>query len=199
MRKSNYLPIISMFVLLGCQPEPDNVTTNDGDTETRSQTRSHEATQDASRSLSARAEIEPTAGNRVNGVIRFTEQGDTVRINGWLTGLEPGAHGFHVHEVGDCSAQDAESAGDHFAPEDNPHGSPRDLPGAHHAGDLGNLVAGEDGIAEVVAEDAELQLRGPDSLIGKAVIVHAEQDDFESQPSGDAGARVGCGVIRKDS
>ncbi|HUD97710.1 MAG TPA: superoxide dismutase family protein [Woeseiaceae bacterium] len=199
MRKSIYLPIIPLLVLVACQSERDNVATNDGDTATRSQTRSQEATRDASRSLSARAEIEPTEGNRVNGVIRFTEQGDTVRIDGKLTGLEPGAHGFHVHEEGDCSAQDAKSAGDHFAPEDNPHGSPRDLPGAHHAGDLGNLVAEADGIAEVVAEDAELQLSGPDSLIGKAVIVHAEQDDFESQPSGDAGARVGCGVIRKDS
>lgn len=199
MRKSNYLPIIPLLALVACQPERDSVTTNDGDTATRSQTQSQDAARDASRSISARAEIEPTEGNRANGVIRFTEQGDAVRIDGELSGLEPGAHGFHVHEEGDCSAPDAKSAGDHFAPDDNPHGSPRDLPGAHHAGDLGNLVAGEDGIAEVVAEDAELQLRGPDSLIGKAVIVHAEQDDLESQPSGDAGARVGCGVIRKDS
>lgn len=199
MRTSNYLPVIPLLALVACQPERDNVTTNGGETEARSQTRSHDATRDASRSVGARAEIEPTEGNRVNGVIRFTEQGDAVRIDGKLTGLDPGAHGFHVHEEGDCSAPDAKSAGDHFAPEDNPHGSPRDLPGAHHAGDLGNLVAGEDGIAEVVAEDAELQLRGPDSLIGKAIIVHAGQDDFESQPSGDAGARVGCGVIREDS
>jgi Cu-Zn family superoxide dismutase len=145
------------------------------------------------------AEISPTEGHDTAGTVEFSAEGDTVRLEGRITGLEPGAHGLHIHANGDCSAPDASSAGGHYSPDDDPHGSPRDLPDKHHVGDLGNIVAGEDGTADVVAEDPEMQLSGPESVIGKAVIVHEGRDDLESQPSGDAGARVGCGVIRMAS
>jgi superoxide dismutase, Cu-Zn family len=145
--------------------------------------------------MHAVAEIMPTSGNEARGAIRFSGGNGTVQISGSITGLEPGAHGFHVHQVGDCSAPDASSAGDHFNPHDDPHGSPRDLENAHHVGDLGNITANAQGEAEISVEDSEMKLSGPESVIGKAVVVHADQDDFESQPSGNSGARLGCGEI----
>lgn len=147
--------------------------------------------------MHAVAEIMPTSGNEARGAIRLSGGNGTVKIAGSITGLEPGAHGFHIHQKGDCSAPDATSAGDHFNPHDDPHGSPRDLEDAHHVGDLGNITANEQGEAEINTEDNEIKLSGKDSVIGKAIIVHADQDDFESQPSGNAGARLGCGVIEE--
>jgi Cu-Zn family superoxide dismutase len=141
------------------------------------------------------AEIRPTSGNEARGSVRLSGGNGTVRIAGTITGLEPGAHGLHIHEFGDCSAPDASSAGEHFNPHDDPHGSPRDLENAHHVGDLGNVTANERGEAEIDTEDNEMQLSGPESVIGKAMVVHADRDDFESQPSGNSGARVGCGEI----
>jgi Cu-Zn family superoxide dismutase len=145
--------------------------------------------------MHAVAEIMPTSGNQARGAIRLSGVNGMVQIAGTITGLPPGAHGFHIHEVGDCSAPDASSAGDHFNPHDDPHGSPRDLENAHHVGDLGNLTANEQGEAEIDMEDNEMQLSGPESVIGKAIVVHADQDDLKSQPSGNSGARIGCGTI----
>jgi Cu-Zn family superoxide dismutase len=144
----------------------------------------------------AEAEILPTEGQKVGGVIKFSRTADMVTIQGTVTGLKPGAHGIHIHAVGDCSAPDASSAGDHFEPADDPHGSPEDLPDSHHVGDLGNITAGESGEAEVNITDTEIELGGPNSVVGKAFIVHEGRDDFETQPSGNSGARIGCGVIR---
>lgn len=144
----------------------------------------------------AEAEVLPTEGNTTGGLIKLTRVDQGVRIQGSVTGLEPGAHGFHIHEKGDCSAPDASSAGGHYEPADDPHGAPEDPPDQHHLGDFGNITAGENGEAAVDITDPELSMSGPDSIIGKAIIVHAGRDDLESQPSGDAGARVGCGVIR---
>ena len=148
-----------------------------------------------SEEIHAVAEIMPTNGNEARGSIRLSGGNDTVKIAGSVTGLEPGAHGLHIHEFGDCSAPDASSAGEHFNPHDDPHGSPRDLENAHHVGDLGNITVNEQGEAEIDVEDNEIRLSGPESVIGKAVVVHSDQDDFESQPSGDSGARIGCGEI----
>lgn len=144
----------------------------------------------------AEAEILPTEGQDTGGVIKLTREGDQVRIEGSITGLTPGSHGFHIHEKGDCSAPDASSAGGHYEPADDPHGSPQDPPDQHHLGDFGNITANEDGEAEVRITDPEIRLSGPESVIGKAIIVHGGEDDLESQPSGDAGPRVGCGEIR---
>jgi superoxide dismutase, Cu-Zn family len=145
----------------------------------------------------AEARIEPTEGNEARGIVRFSATDGTVTIAGTINGLEPGAHGLHVHENGDCSAPDASSAGGHFDPHGDPHGSPRDDEDSHHVGDLGNITADADGEAEVSLDDTEMQLTGPESVIGRALVVHAGQDDFETQPAGDSGARVGCGVIRE--
>jgi Cu-Zn family superoxide dismutase len=110
-----------------------------------------------------------------------------------VTGLTPGAHGFHVHEFGDCSMADGTCAGAHFNPTGAPHGGPDDA--RRHAGDLGNVKADESGKAIYKRVDKMLALNGPSSIIGRSIIVHAAPDDLKTQPSGNAGARVGCGVI----
>lgn len=147
--------------------------------------------------LNAAAEIQPTEGNDARGSIRLSSGNGTVRMSGTITGLEPGEHGFHIHESGDCSAPDGSSAGEHFNPHDDPHGSPQAPENAHHVGDFGNVTANEDGEAQIDIEDPEMKLSGAESVIGKALIVHADRDDLETQPSGNSGARLGCGEIRE--
>ena len=140
----------------------------------------------------ALATVQSNAG--VEGTVHFAPEGDTVRVTVELTGLTPGPHGFHIHETGDCSAEDFKSAGGHFNPSEHPHGAPTD--DQHHAGDFGNVEASEDGTVSVELEmDVVLDPAAADTIIGKAVIVHGEADDLQSQPSGAAGPRVACGVI----
>lgn len=200
-RYNRLLPLLVLAA--GCQPEePEQPAPQAGGALTEATQHDKEMQSPSQRSATARvalAEISATEGHEAAGTVRFTAEGDTVRVQGRITGLEPGAHGLHIHAKGDCSAPDASTAGDHYSPDDNPHGSPRDLPDAHHLGDLGNVVADDQGIADVAAEDPEMRLSGPESIVGKAVIVHEGRDDLESQPSGDSGARVGCGVIRMDA
>ena len=110
-----------------------------------------------------------------------------------LEGLPEGEHGFHIHEFGDCSAPDGTSAGGHFNPENNEHGRPG--VGTRHIGDLGNMTANESGSARYERLDSLLSLNGQNSIIGRSVVVHANADDFISQPSGAAGERIACGTI----
>ena len=146
--------------------------------------------------LYAVASIRPAGSSNVSGDLRFHQQGDTLRINGTLRGLEAGEHGLHIHAVGDCSAPDAAAAQGHFAPDDDPHGSPSSPNDLHHVGDLGNITATEDGVADVRKTDSEMSLETGDmTILGRAVIVHADSDDLVSRPAGDAGIRVGCGVV----
>lgn len=144
----------------------------------------------------ARAELQPTEGNDVHGTVAFYPAENGVRIEAEITGLAPGDHGFHVHEVGDCSAPDASSAGGHFAPRGRDHGAPDAT--ERHVGDLGNVTADEAGKAAYERVDAVITLGdGANSILGKAVVVHAGADDLHSQPTGNAGGRVACGVIEK--
>ncbi len=146
--------------------------------------------------MQAVAELEPTQGNNVKGTVTFTEVADGVRVNAEITGLTPGKHGFHVHEKGDCSAPDATSAGDHFNPTSKPHGAADAL--ERHDGDMGNIEADASGEAKLNYIDHNISLvAGERSVIGRGVIVHANPDDLTSQPSGNAGARVACGVITR--
>jgi superoxide dismutase, Cu-Zn family len=139
------------------------------------------------------AVLHPTATNNTRGTITFTQGDDDVHVRGTIEGLSSGTHGFHVHQLGDCSAPDGTSAGGHFAPRGEPHGAPSDE--HRHVGDLGNVVADESGRAQVDHHDEHLALSGSRSIIGRAVIVHAGADDLETQPTGAAGPRVACGVI----
>ncbi len=137
--------------------------------------------------------LHPTEGNEVRGTVTFTRNGSTINVVAELEGLTPGMHGFHIHEKGDCSASDATSAGGHFNPDDSQHGGPDDE--ERHVGDLGNIEAGEDGSARLELEDSVISFSGENSIIGRAVVVHAGEDDLTSQPTGDAGGRLACGVI----
>jgi Cu-Zn family superoxide dismutase len=139
------------------------------------------------------AVVRPTQGNNAEGTVWFTSGADGVTVKASLKGLAAGNHGFHVHEFGDCTAADGASAGGHFNPKGSAHGAPTDA--AHHAGDLGNVLAAADGTATLEWKDSAMKLDGPDGVIGHAVIVHANPDDFKTQPTGNAGGRVACGVI----
>src|SRR5262245_23254914 len=142
------------------------------------------------------AEMAPTQGNTVAGRVEFTAVRDGVRVVADLTGLSAGDHGFHIHEKGDCSAPDGTSAGGHFNPGSKPHGAP----GAaeHHAGDLGNIAADAGGKAHLDQIFPFLTLSGADTIVGRGLIVHAAADDLKTQPTGNAGGRQACGVIKAE-
>jgi Cu-Zn family superoxide dismutase len=144
--------------------------------------------------LKAIAVLHPTAGNKVGGTVTFTEEADGVRVQADITGLTPGKHGFHVHEFGDCSAPDLTSVGGHFNPANKPHGGPDAA--KRHVGDMGNVEADASGAAKLDYVDHEISLAHDQrSVIGRSVIVHAKADDLKSQPAGDSGTRIACGVI----
>jgi len=146
------------------------------------------------RTPSASAQLAPTKGGQVAGKVVFLQRGDKVMIDARVTGLTPGLHGFHVHEKGDCSAPDASSAGAHFNPRKTDHGGTEGP--ERHAGDLGNLIADPSGLAVYKAELAGFTLgTGEDSIIGRALVVHGDPDDLLTQPAGNAGPRVACGLI----
>lgn len=141
------------------------------------------------------ATLHPTKGNNVTGTVSFAPVEGGVMILAEVHGLTPGKHGFHIHEKGDCSAADASSAGGHFNPFNKPHGAPDDA--NRHVGDLGNLIADANGDAYYARVDTVIELEGANTIVGRAVIVHEKEDDFKTQPTGNAGARVACGVIQK--
>jgi Cu-Zn family superoxide dismutase len=144
--------------------------------------------------LKAIAVLYPTAGNKASGTVTFTEVADGVQVHAEITGLTPGNHGFHVHEFGDCSAPDATSAGAHFNPTTKPHAAPDAA--ERHVGDMGNVEADGSGKAKLEYLDHQISLTNDQQLvIGRSVVVHAKADDLKSQPAGDSGARVACGVI----
>lgn len=130
----------------------------------------------------------------VTGTVEFKETDDGVEVTANFEGLKKGKHGFHIHETGDCSAPDAKSAGGHFNPSNHKHGAPE--ADERHEGDLGNLTAGKDGKATATMTVKGVTLKdGDNSIVGKGVIVHDKADDFKTQPTGNAGDRVACGVI----
>lgn len=203
MTGHRYLNILPLLVLAGaCEPgpaEPDPADLSSPQPDVPDGSGAQSAAPARHHALQRIAEVTLTAteGNHAGGSVRFLPEDGAVRIAGKITGLTPGAHGLHIHARGDCSAPDASSAGPHLSPQDDPHGSPQDLPHQHHVGDLGNVEAGADGTADVSIGIPALALSGPASIIGKALVVHAVRDDLETQPSGDSGTRVGCGVIRE--
>lgn len=137
--------------------------------------------------------LQPVGESGVTGEIRMQPTDDGVRIHGSVKGLSPGKHGFHVHEFGDVSdTQEGSSAGGHFNPSNQEHGHREDE--KRHAGDFGNIEADAQGVAKIDFVDPIVQLNGSDSVVGRAIVVHASEDKF-TQPSGDAGPRVAFGVI----
>lgn len=147
-------------------------------------------------SLRATAQLQPTKGNKTFGEATFEEKGGKIHVVIYVQGLKPGQeHGLHIHEVGDCSSGDGMSTKGHFNPFGKAHahaGSPE-----RHAGDLPSLKADKDGRAKVDAMvDVITIAAGPGSIIGRGLIVHADPDDYKTQPTGNAGPRIACGVIK---
>ena len=141
----------------------------------------------------ATAALAARSDSRVSGNVSFSETASGLKIWGKIAGLTPGAHGFHIHETGDCSAPDAMSAKGHFNPSTKTHGHHGDQ--EHHSGDMPNLMADAQGNATYSFELTGLSLSGPNGVLGRSVVVHADPDDYKSQPAGNSGKRIACGVI----
>jgi Cu-Zn family superoxide dismutase len=147
------------------------------------------------KALAARAVIEPRSKSSLKGEARFTEVEGGVKVEVQVTGVTPGPHAIHIHEKGDCSAADASSAGDHFNPDVHPHGAP--TAEKHHAGDFGNMEVGADGNGKLELVSKVLTIKeGTHSVVGRSIIIHEKADDMTTQPTGNAGGRIGCGVIQ---
>ena len=144
------------------------------------------------------ADLNSKSGSNVSGSVVFNEENGSVTMTAVMSGLEPGMHAIHLHETADCSSDDGTSSGGHWNPTGEPHGKWGDDKG-YHKGDIGNFVAEDNGNGTITFTTDQWCIGCGDpakDIIGKAVIVHKGQDDFTSQPSGDAGARVSCaGVI----
>lgn len=145
----------------------------------------------------AQANLAGASGSLVSGRIELMPMGDGVHLTGTIGGLQPNSvHGIHVHEKGDCSAADASSAGGHFNPTGSAHG--RAGSATHHAGDMDNVVAGADGTVAVNIHLPGVTLGGgaANDIADRAIVVHGNADDYTSQPAGNSGPRVACGVIK---
>lgn len=145
------------------------------------------------RPQAAVAVLQATAGNEIKGTVRFTPQGDGVMVETVATGLSPGEHGYHIHIYGDCSIADGSSAGTHFNLQGSSLNPPKNID--HITGNLGTLFADQNGNAQANTVLEHAALSGPKSIIGRAVIVHANANDPKQPPIGAAGARQACGVI----
>ena len=194
-----FLVGLSTTILFGCsctdprKPTVDNKTDKNGlamaDTETLSQNKTGEITM-------AIANVKGIKEHKVNGTVIFTKVPGGIKIVADLEGLTPGEHGFHVHEFGDCGDKGA-AAGGHFNPTNHKHGGP-DSP-ERHVGDFGNVVADANGKAHYERVDTLIAFEGENSIIGRSVMIHADPDDLVSQPAGNSGARIGCGIIEPPS
>lgn len=190
-RKARLLGLVGMaavLAVLGCnRPDRDPLNDDEG-----SASRMPEAEYQT-----AAARIEAKSGSSLSGEATLMEQDDNVEIVVRLSNATPGPHAVHIHENGDCSAADASSAGPHWNPTDAQHGKRGS--GSFHTGDIGNIDVGSDGtgILTVVARDWSLDAGGENDPVGKAIVVHAQADDFTTQPDGGGGQKVGCGVVER--
>ena len=158
------------------------------------------ATATAETAPGAAVQLAATQGNTANGGLKITASGSGVKLSGMVQGLKPDSDfGFHFHEKGDCSAPDATSAGAHFNPTNAAHGNPQNPP--HHAGDMLNVRSDAQGVAEVSLDNADVSLQTgqPNDILDKALVMHAKPDDYTTQPSGDSGDRIACGVVAVQS
>lgn len=141
------------------------------------------------------ATLIPTSGSQVSGSVSFRVIPGGLHMDAAVTGLNQGDHGFHIHEVGNCSAADASSAKGHFNPFGKPHGNHDH--GEHHSGDMPNLSADASGKAILSVDLPGLAVNpGESNILDRSVIIHADPDDYKTQPAGNSGKRIACGVIK---
>jgi Cu-Zn family superoxide dismutase len=192
MKRVLFLAMIAAATLGGCKKSSPTAPTTPGETAMAEPAAPTEPGAPAPKE--AIAELARASNSNVKGTISFKEVADGVEVTANVEGLTPGEHAYHVHEKGDCAAPDATSAGGHFNPSGHQHGAPN-AP-EHHEGDFGNLTAGNDGKAtKTFVMKGITVAEGPTSVVGRGFIVHEKADDFKTQPTGNAGGRVACGVI----
>ena len=183
--------LVALALLVGCDSMPWNKDKHD---DSKKMANEGEKVAVAEIAPAQAASTQPSWGKPA-GAITFTQTDDKVHITGEITGLPPGKHGIHIHEKGDMSAPDLMSTGAHYNPEKHVHGGPTTSP--VHAGDLGNLDADTSGKAKIDLTVDNITVGGEkNDILGKAVIIHAKEDDYRSQPAGNAGARIAGGVIK---
>ena len=138
--------------------------------------------------------LTPISGSQATGTVHLQELGDgSVDVSADITGVPPGVHGFHIHDKGDCS-DNGNAAGGHFNPTNAPHADPNAQ--SHHAGDFGNVTADANGEIHAHFNTRAITIKpGTTSAVGHAIILHANPDDLTTQPSGNAGPRIACGVV----
>jgi len=143
------------------------------------------------------AYIDPKSGSELTGKALFLNEPGQVALQIDIENAPPGELAVHIHETGDCSAPDGTSAGSHWNPTDEAHGKWED--GAFHLGDIGNVVIGDDGTGAITMTTGRWSMGTGEvnDVLGKAIIVHEQADDFNTQPTGAAGKRIGCGVIEE--
>jgi superoxide dismutase, Cu-Zn family len=190
----NYAAVIFMtlFLFTSACNSGNKEGTQDQNTSADEQTEENE-------NRTAKAAMEAASGSKVTGEANFTDEDGKVRFELTVENLTPGEHAVHLHEKGDCSAEDASSAGGHWNPTMKPHGKRGDG-SSFHKGDIGNMSVGNDGKGKMSLSVEGWSIGGADStnVVGKSVIIHEKADDFTTQPSGNAGARLSCGVIKGD-
>ena len=144
----------------------------------------------------AMAEVSGYTDSTLQGTLHFEDEGDSLFVSGTIAGFAPGSlHGIHVHQFGNCEAPD--SSGEHFGAPIESHGNPSDTPDRHHRGDLPNLVVDSLGVGHIEFRTETMTLgNGSRSALNRSIVVHADTDDYVTQPDGGSGAKVGCGVIR---
>jgi superoxide dismutase, Cu-Zn family len=196
MKSKHWLPVCTAaaaFTLAACGQRDDKPGTAEAPAASTMPVPTEAAPPPAANAM---VELAPTTGHTASGTLTLAAEDDGVRLTGSLRGLPPnGEFGFHIHEKGDCSAPDASSAGEHFNPTNVAHGNPQGA--AHHAGDMLNAKSDAQGAAQVdtVANSVSLGSGLPNDVRGKAIVLHEKADDYASQPAGNSGARIACGVI----
>jgi Cu-Zn family superoxide dismutase len=143
----------------------------------------------------ATAQMKGTGGRDL-GTLTLTESGGAISVSGQLSGLAPGEHGFHIHTTGKCEGPSFESAGAHWNPTGKGHGT--NNPAGPHLGDMPNITVGPDSTVNVQAATPGGSLHGENPLFdgdGAAIVIHASADDYKSNPSGNSGNRIACGVV----
>ena len=190
--KSGLILLMGVLVLAGCGGTDEAAAPEAAEPEVM-----EEPAEMASAGHHAMASLASKEGFTVSGSLHFEQAADSdvVTIVAEIQGAPGGSHGLHLHEIGDCSAADFTSSGGHFNPAEVPHAGPDDA--ERHSGDLGNIEIGEDGSGSLTLTSDLITLAEGEatSIVGRAVVLHEGTDDLVSQPTGDAGGRIGCGVI----
>ena len=193
-RFNSTLLLAATLVWAGCGSGPNQETGVDTDTL---------STMPVDKDLSdkekvAVADLEAKSGSNLSGKVTFTEKDGKVTMKAEINGVSEGKHAIHIHDMGDCSADDGSSAGGHWNPTDERHGKWGDKEG-YHKGDIGNFEADADGHGTISMTTDEWCVGCDDpkkDVVGHSLVIHDGVDDFVSQPAGDAGKRIGCGVIK---